>query len=631
VSWKVGDAIDGRWQVQRIAGGGFGTVYLVYDPQLQQAFAAKTVHEELLCDEIYERFQQETYTWLQLGRHRHVVQAHFLTEVDNRPLLFLEYVEGGDLSEWIGSPRLLEDHCWCLQLALDFCAGMEHAYAHGVQAHRDVKPANCLLTEDGRLKVSDFGLVRVLEGNLKARQVHERLWREQLAASGAEPGPELADTASGVGSITHMAPEQARGEPVDGRADIYAFGVTLYQMLTGKLPFRGHSALSLLYQHAHTPPPPLQLDWAPDLSQDLAVLVAACLEKAPERRPPSFAVLAHVLRDIHRRVAGEEPLPPLEAGEGDGFELSCRGVSLVNLGLPAEGLELLEQAVRVDPQLHAAWANRALALQKLGRYQEAVTSCQVALQIEDSSAAQHLMANALSRAGAHREAELAFRKSLNMDPRNVRAWIDQGLFFGGLNLSGPALESFQNAIRLAPGQPVAWTGRAMVCLNLGDHQEAMACFARSLELNPRQPRVLAHVGDVYLAAEALDNAEMCFGRALELDETLADAWLGMGWDGCWSSSASTSGPSRSWGRPCSWIAPCSWPGMSSGRRCSCWDGSTTRLRPWGRPSGSSRRMARPGIIWAPWSPSGATWNGPASASGRPPSSATRARRRTTAP
>lgn len=524
--WKVGDAIEGRWQVQKIMGGGFGVVYIVHDPELKQAFAAKSVHPDLAGEVVHERFEQEAYTWLKLERHPHVVQAHFL----HKNMLFLEYVGGGDLSDWIGTPRLLEDRRWCLQLALDFCSGMQHAYARGVRAHRDVKPSNCLLTDEGRLKVTDFGLISVLEGNAKARQLHERNWAERLAADEVEPGPELTEESGSLGTVTHMAPEQIReARAVDARADIYSFGIMLYEMLVGRLPFQGHSALSYLYHHTHTPAPTLQLDWPADVSQDLAVLIAACLEKEPERRPPSFGMLEQVLRDIYRRVAGgEEPAASPPSAAGDGFDLSCRGVSLVNLGLYAEGLELLEQAVQVDPKLHAAWVNRSLALQKLGRHQEAVTSCDVALRLESSSAAYHLKALALHLGGRHQEAEKAFRRSLDLNPANVRAWIDQGLFFGACDCPGPALDSFESALRLAPRQPEPYTGKALVLANLGQVEDALACFGRSLSLDPRQPKVLLDLADYYYSLELDPEAEAFYSRALGLDGTLARAWLGLG-------------------------------------------------------------------------------------------------------
>ncbi len=513
VGWIVGQKIAERWEIQRILGGGFGTVYVVYDPELKQLFAAKTVHAELLDEDVHRRFQQEAHTWLQIGRHPHVVGASFVNVVEGRPLLFLEYVGGGDLGEWIDTPRLLEDRLWCLQLALDFCDGMEHAYRHGVRAHRDVKPQNCLLTDEGRLKISDFGLIRVLDENPMALRLQQERW----------------EATTGLGTLTHMAPEQfSDAHNADARADVYAFGITLYQMLTGRLPFPGRNQFSLMYAHAHTPPPDLELAPLPHgVDRDLEVLVKACLAKSPADRPASFSALRPVLVDFYTRLAGARPPAPLEERAQEAFDLSCQGISLVQLDWPEAGLELLERAVQGEPRLQAAWINRAVALTRLGRLQEALTSLDVALRLGSSGPAWHVKANTLSLLGRRNEAYEAYSHSLKLEPRNVKTWIDQGLFLGGAGALQEAVDSLNQALRLNPRHPTAWTALGMTFVNADQPAEAIHCLATSVRLQPRQPVVWAYLGDVHLDLGQSTEARSCFEQALATDPRHAPAWLGL--------------------------------------------------------------------------------------------------------
>jgi len=156
------DGSQKRWEIYKVLGGGMGRVYIVYDHEFQEPFAAKTFQDELFKRNpmVAERFTQEALAWIRLDRHENIAQARFVQNIEGKPFLFLEYVSGGDLSDWIGTPRLSEDLPQVLRFAIEFCDGMSHALSKGIQAHRDIKPANCLITEDHTLKVTDFGLAK---------------------------------------------------------------------------------------------------------------------------------------------------------------------------------------------------------------------------------------------------------------------------------------------------------------------------------------------------------------------------------------------------------------------------------------------------------------------------------------
>src|SRR6185295_12635979 len=178
-----------------------GIVYVVYDHEWREALAAKTFQDEIFARSpaIAHRFTQEALIWINLDVHQNIAHARFVHTIEGKPYLFLEYVSGGDLGDWIGTPRLTEDLPQVLRFAIHFCDGMTHALAKGIQAHRDIKPQNCLITQDGTLKVTDFGLAKVF--NDVSLSDIESLDIESLSLG-------LTRTGMAAGTPTHMAPEQ---------------------------------------------------------------------------------------------------------------------------------------------------------------------------------------------------------------------------------------------------------------------------------------------------------------------------------------------------------------------------------------------------------------------------------------
>ncbi len=293
----VGDWIGNRFQVFDIHQGGMSLVYVVNDhlgEPGRRVVALKTLRGELLRSRIrVSRFAAECRIWAQLGEHPNIVRAHSVEIIDGRPYVLLELIQGGDLYRWIGSPRL--DLPQALRFSYQFCHGMEHALRQGLHCHRDIKPGNLLVTEQGTLKITDFGLARACEemvavrpelsdGSIpldeptKPQRIIFTDPRDRPEASsgmgsvgGSAPGArslrldssmvviedvETSDyqSVSGVdasrltrsgarlGTGPYMAPEQFRDpRSVDVRADIYSFAIVLYEMIAGKLPFKARS------------------------------------------------------------------------------------------------------------------------------------------------------------------------------------------------------------------------------------------------------------------------------------------------------------------------------------------------------------------------------------------------------
>jgi len=379
--WKIGDRIQNRWEINKILGGGMGIVYVVYDQKLREVFAAKTFQEEAFAKNpgTAARFMREAHAWVNLDIHQNVTRARFVEEIQRKPFLFLEYVGGGDLGGWIGTPQLKEDLPQVLRFAIQFCDGMIHALGKGIKAHRDIKPENCLVSEDRTLKVTDFGLAKVF-GDPAADDSREEGPRDEDRRGGL--GIVLSRTGYGAGTRTHMAPEQFEDfKHVDVRGDVYSFGVMLFQMLTGQLPFHGGRNWEEWKRlHKATPAPVLDggLSAVNEVLQE-------CLAKAPEQRFADFGAVRERLAQIYEKLTGEPPARPASGAELKALDWYNKGRNLNNLGRPEEAricydrasgltkqLQLGFDLVEVDPQLELAWGNKENAQGKLERPEEAL-------------------------------------------------------------------------------------------------------------------------------------------------------------------------------------------------------------------------------------------------------------------
>lgn len=354
----VGDWIDGRFEVFAVHPGGMGVVYVAHDHKAdggRNLLAIKTLQDDWLLDPDWAaRFAAEGELWVRLGSHPNIVRAHAVEHLDGRPHILLELVTGGDLRRRVGTLALDVPHI--LDLGVQFCLGMDHAVRQGLRCHRDVKPGNLLLTPDGTLKITDFGLAVIRDELAADVGFSIDLDDEPLAhapppdpaprlgttppASGATPAvaanPETALIASGavsrrrsalaeaadrltqtgsiLGTLPYMAPEQFRNaKKVDIRADIYAFGIVLFELLTGQKPFRGKTIARLDRAHERYQPPSV----APSIPRRFAreadaidAVVQRCLRKDPAERFETMTDLRKALAGILRRVDPHAPRRP---------------------------------------------------------------------------------------------------------------------------------------------------------------------------------------------------------------------------------------------------------------------------------------------------------------------------------
>ena len=260
----TGGLLAGRYEIrQQLGEGGMGVVYRAYDRELKELVAIKTLRPELVGDAtLLERFKQEIRLARQIS-HPNVVRTHDLGVTDGQYFITMEYVEGTPLDELIRRKGALPLGV-TLTVGRQLCRALEVAHTQGV-VHRDIKPQNLVVDAQGFLKVMDFGIARLVEGRQAAR------------------GPGLTEAGTIIGTPEYMAPEQLMGQPVDGRADLYAAGLVLYECATGKQMVSGDSFGTILMKQVQEPPiDPRTI--VPGLPADFVALVLKALAKEPERR-----------------------------------------------------------------------------------------------------------------------------------------------------------------------------------------------------------------------------------------------------------------------------------------------------------------------------------------------------------
>lgn len=280
--------INDRYDLGETLGfGGMSEVHLARDTRLSRDVAIKILRADLARDpSFYERFRREAQNAASLN-HPTIVQVYDTGEAQTSsgplPYIVMEYVDGETLRDVLRRDGTIAPQAAMTWMA-DVCAALDFSHRNGI-VHRDMKPANVMLTRAGEIKVMDFGIARAM----------------------SDPSAGMTQTAAVIGTAQYLSPEQARGDSVDARSDVYAAGCVIFELLTGQPPFTGDSPVSVAYQHVREDPPTPSaiLDTIPP---ELDSITLKALSKNPANR---YQTAGEMRQDLIRVLAGRKPEAPM--------------------------------------------------------------------------------------------------------------------------------------------------------------------------------------------------------------------------------------------------------------------------------------------------------------------------------
>lgn len=305
----IGKRLDARYEIREIIGvGGMAVVYKAYDCIDDRIVAIKILKEEFVRNsEFLTRFRNESKAIAVLS-HPNIVKVIDVSFGDNFQYIVMEYIDGINLKEFLERKGALK---WtdALYFTVQILRALQHAHDKGI-VHRDVKPQNIMLLSDGTIKVTDFGIARF------ARSSQQTL------------------TDKAIGSVHYISPEQARGNAIDEKADLYSVGVMMYEMLTGQLPFDGDTAVGIALKHMQNEPvPPRKLN--PEIPVGIEQIVLRAMRKVPAYRYHSDSEMLHDLEQVRR-----DPSVTFRYDEASVVDSATRHVDL-----SAAGITVTEQPV----------------------------------------------------------------------------------------------------------------------------------------------------------------------------------------------------------------------------------------------------------------------------------------------
>lgn len=477
-----GDWIDGEYRVRRVLGGqgksGMGVVYLAERYRSEELHVIKT-YQLGAGASLAKRFAAEAEAWIRLGAHPHVAQCYWVKEIGGQLHAAAEFVPPDEkgrntLASLMETGRI--DPRQLVRWCAEFCYAMQHAHRSGIVAHRDIKPANILISGDLTLKITDFGLVKLRDAELREPNKKSR-----------KPQDSVTNFGEVLGSLPFMAPEQFYdASSVDGRADIYAWGVILFAALTGELPFKPSSSeVSKLgplrawaNAHMHAAMPRLKSPWHEVCSR--------CLEKDPEARFQKFDELLHAVRTLADKL--KIALPPEKAAETlEAVLLRLR--QLNDSAQSASALELVRELPADIAQMPRVLAEVGRSFLNLRQPQKAVE---------------------------------ALEGSIAKDPTRTAVWHNLGAALVLAKRADDARAAFSRSIALEPENTGALTGLAQLLSAAGEHAKAKTLVDVALFWRPEKPLVLKAAAICAMSRKDMLNAETHLQALCRLDPDDAD-------------------------------------------------------------------------------------------------------------
>ena len=510
----IGKAISHYKILEKLGEGGMGVVYKAQDTKLDRIVALKFLPKHLLCDnEAKIRFEHEAKAASALN-HTNITTIYEIDESEGECFICMEYVEGKLLKELIKEKALsIQD---ILNISIQIAEGLNAAHEKGI-VHRDIKSDNIKLTPRGQVKIMDFGLAK-LRGVSKVTKI-----------------------GSTLGTLAYMSPEQVQGVELDQRSDIFSFGVVIYEMIAGQLPFKGEHEAAIIYSIINETPEPLTR-FKPNVPEELQRIINKVLEKNRDERyqhVDDFQTdLRKIVKEIKSELTKQPPsiavLPFTNLSSDKEQEYFCDGMAeeIINVLTQVEGLRVVARTSAFSfrgKEIDIREIGRKLNVETLleGSVRKAGNRLRITAQLVNVADGYHLWSERYDREmedifAIQEEISLSIVDKLKVkllkeekaklvkrytdDPEAYSLYL-KGRYFWNRRYEGglqKGIECFQEAIDKDPLYALAYAGIAD-CYNI---------FAHFGFLPPR---------------EGYSKAKSAVAKALEIDDTLAEAYASLGW------------------------------------------------------------------------------------------------------
>ncbi|MFC1586883.1 tetratricopeptide repeat protein [Planctomycetota bacterium] len=563
--WYPGKVIEGLYRIEEeIAKGGMGVVHKATDLATNDSVVIKSILPQVAqIDEYKQRFIREAEEWVALGTYPHIVRAFTAHEIEYLPRIVLEYVEGASLQDMLekGMPPLDR----ALDIAIQICWGM--AYAHDKKlTHRDLKPGNIMVSTDGAVKVTDFGLVK---------RMFEK--GEELLSEGKELPPLQTLMTQGIlGTPEYMAPEQWQGK-AGQTLDIYAFGIILYEIFCGSRPFEFSNLQGMeritAYQTAHCQEPPPEPELIrKDLPVPIGSLVLQCLAKDPKQRPKTFRHVARKIDSLAKQLIGESfrKEPTAEELDRHGKLDQANGYLRLGKGCSFRGdydkaIELYEEGHKIFQELAdqkgiGTFLNSiGIIFWRQGEYDRAMAMYQKSLAIGKAMSDQLRICESYINMGLIYQYQGDYDNAMEMYQKNLKifetisrrdmmnlCYSNMGIIFQERGQYDRALEMYQKSLEIS--EPLghqsevslAYMNMGNVFQYQGNYDQAMKVYQKSLKISEAlsyrsvMSMCYTNMGSVFNETAEYDQAIAMQKKCLEIAEELGDkrvmgyGYLGLG-------------------------------------------------------------------------------------------------------